>query len=354
MLAAAGVLLTAPAPAGAGAYDIWREQSEKTVAAGGLTSLEIANSRGRVDLYPSPDGKLHLTALKIVRDGDRERAQETAREIVVEAGVRGDRFLVEVHYQKHRYIRIGLWDLFKSGGMSFPRYEVRIAAQVPRGLAVSVRETSGDIRSDRVAGPQVLKSTSGDIEILAAGDRVDASSTSGDVSATGLRQARLGSVSGDLVARQVRGSLRASTTSGGITVSDAEDSLALTSVSGDIRTDRAPRGLRAGTTSGTIVARAVSGMVHVGTASGDVSLALREPLRGVEGSTTSGDIELRLEPAIRCAIDLRTSSGSLDISLPMGMHTVTRRSVKGTIRGGTTPVVLHTASGDITVMGGGE
>jgi DUF4097 and DUF4098 domain-containing protein YvlB len=352
VLLAAGLLVAAP-PA-VRASEVWREQSQKTVDVAGIRSLQIVNSRGRVDLLPSPDGKLHLTALKIVRVREHERAQEVARGIVVETGARGDRYHVEVHYQKRHYIRVGFWDLFKSGGLTFPRHEVRIAAQVPRGLSLDVRETSGDVFSDGMDGPQVLRSTSGDVEVRTAGGRVDASTTSGDVTANGLKRGRLSTVSGDLMARQVAGPLRASSTSGSITVVGAEDSLDLSSVSGDIRADRAPRGLQAETSSGTIVAGPTSGTVSVGTSSGDVRLALHEPLISVEGTTSSGDIQVRLTPAIRCRLDLETSSGSLDVSVPMGMQTVTRRSVKGTVRGGQTPVVFHTSSGDITVTEGGD
>jgi hypothetical protein len=352
MLALAAVLW-ADRPALAG-DEVWREQSQKTVEVRGFSSLEIDNSRGRVDLLPSPDGRLHLTALKIVRVGRREDAQELARGIVVEAEVRGDRYVVNVQYQKHRNIRIGLWDLFRFDSRAFPHYEVRIAAEVPPGLAVVVRETSGDVRSDGIAGPQTLRSTSGDIEVRSARGRVEASSTSGDVTANGLRQARVSSVSGDLVIRQVAGPLGASTSSGDITVTGAEDSLALSSVSGDLHADRAPRGLHAESSSGEVVARVVSGTVRVETSSGDVTLSLREPLVRVEVSTSSGEIRLDLDPAVRCALDLRTSSGSLDVGLPMEMRSVSRRSVAGTIRRGRTPVVLHTTSGDITVMDGGR
>ena len=353
VFAAAAILASGAGPVIAD-DEVWREQSEKTVEARGLTALEIINSRGRVDLVPSPDGKLHLTALKIVRVGRQERPAELARGIVVETAARGGRYVVEVLYHTRRSIRFGLGDLFRVNGWSYPRYEVRIAAQVPQGLSILVRETSGDVRSDGIAGPQVLKSSSGDIEVHSPGGRVEASSTSGDVNATALREARLSSLSGDLIVRKVAGPLRASTTSGDITVTGAEDSLALSSTSGDIRADRAPRGLNVGTSSGEVVLQGVSGSVKVCTSSGGVSLAMLEPLRGVEASTSSGGIRLQLDPAIGCALDMQTSSGTLDVALPMEMRTVSRHSVEGRIRGGRTPVVLHTASGDITVAGGDE
>ena len=346
-------LFLGAAPAAAD-REVLREQSEQTVEARGFKTLEIINSRGRVDLIPSPDAKLHVTALKIVRSRSRERAEELARGIVVETGVRDDRYVIEVHYQKRHNIHISFWDFFKVDGLNLPGYEVRVTCQVPRGLPVTVRESSGDIRSEGLAGAQVLKTSSGDIEVESAGGPLEASSSSGEVTATSVRQARVKSASGDVVVRQVVGPLRASTSSGSITVTGAGDSLALSSVSGDILADHAPRGLDAETSSGEITARGVSGSVKVGTSSGDVRLSLREPLRGVDASTSSGEIRLQLAAAVACALDMHTSSGTIEVEQPMQMKNVSRRSVSGVIRGGRTPVVLHTASGDITVVGGGE
>ena len=352
MLVLAAVLI-AERPAVAG-DDVWREQSQKEVDVRGLSSLEIINPRGRVDLLPSPDARLHISALKIVRVGRRGRAQEVAAGIVVEAGPRGDRYLVEVRHPMRRRIHLGLSDLFTLDHRAFPQSEVRIEARIPPGMSAIVRETSGDIRSEDVAGPQLLSTTSGDIDVRSARNRVELSTSSGDVSADGLRSARVRSVSGDLIIREVAGPLVASSSSGDITVTDAADSLSLSTVSGDIDADRAPRGLRAESSSGTVEVRAVSGSARVSTSSGDVTLGLRGPLSGVDVSASSGELRLDLDPAVRCALDLKTSSGSLHVSLPMEMSHASRRALSGTIGGGRSPVVLRTSSGDITVMGGGR
>lgn len=332
----------------------YREQSQKTVEVRGFNTLEVINARGRVDLVPSPDRQLHVSALKIVKLGTRENAQDMVREITVTAGVQGNRYVVEVHYPKWRNIHVNFWDLFGHDGGILPLYEVRLTFQVPGALAVRARETSGDIRSEGLAGAQQLESTSGDIEVASPGAAIEAGTTSGDVTATAVRRAHVHSVSGDVVVKQAAGALRVSTTSGSITVSGAEDSLSLSSVSGDIRADRAPRGLEAGTTSGEVVVRGISGGVKVESTSGDVRLSLRPPIRGVEATTSSGEIRLELDPAITCALDMRTSSGAIDVEMPMQMRSASRHSVSGAIRGGSTPVVLHTTSGDITVAGGGQ
>jgi DUF4097 and DUF4098 domain-containing protein YvlB len=82
---------------------------------------------------------------------------------------------------------------------------VRITAEVPPSLAVAVRSSSGDIRTEGLVGGQTLRSSSGDIEVDSAAGRVDVSTSSGDVSAVGLHAARLSSSSGDLEVRNVVG-----------------------------------------------------------------------------------------------------------------------------------------------------
>jgi DUF4097 and DUF4098 domain-containing protein YvlB len=348
------VILAGSRVAAADEDDTWREQSRKAVDVRGLTVLEINNSRGRVDLTPSKDGQLHLTALKIIRRGSQSEAREAAKEIVVALKSSGDRYIVDVSYPRHTHVHLGFAELFDFDSHRYPRSEVRITAEVPPSLSVAVRSSSGDIRTEGLAGGQTLRSSSGDIEVDSAAGRVDVSTSSGDVSAVGLHAARLSSSSGDLEVREVAGPLRASTTSGDISVKGAQDSLILLSRSGDITTDAAPHGLRGESSSGEVVADYAAGAVQVGTSSGDVRLGLREPLAGVDVSTSSGQIRLSLDPAVRCALDLRTSSGSFEVALPMDMKQASRRNLTGVIRGGNTPVQLHTASGDITVMGGGR
>jgi hypothetical protein len=83
-----------------------------------------------------------------------------------------------------------------------------------------------------------------------------------------------------------------------------------------------------------------------------VEAAIEGPLRRAEVSTASGEIHVRLGPRASCALELRTSSGSLDLDVPLTMQTVTRHRVAGVVRGGTAPVELRSASGDIIVKGG--
>jgi len=338
-------------PAGAG--ENLREQSERELDAAGIASLAVENPRGVVRVSPGTSGRIRVTALKIVRADDGETAREFARETRVSLSTEGGRCKITVRYPQRRQLRVGLWQMM-SGGFDFPGVEVRLAILAPRGLPLSLRSTSGDLFTEEIEGRQELDTTSGEIVVSGAGGRVRASTTSGDVRVSALGAARLRSVSGNVIAESVGGPLDAHTTSGELVVRVAQDSLALGTVSGDIRVDRAPRGIVATTTSGHIETRAAAGVVRLSTSSGDVDVRLVPPLARVEISSSSGDIVARLAEGLGCDVELRTSNGTVETSVPLEVRSTTRHRVTGRVRGGGTPVVLRSSSGDIHLTGGGS
>jgi len=342
-------LLASPVAAG----ETLREQSERTLDAQGIGSLAVENPRGAVRVIPGPGGSIRVTALKIVRAHDLETAREFARETQVSLSTQSGRCRIAVQYPQHRQVRVGLLQMM-SGDFEFPGVEVRLALAVPRELPVSLRSTSGDLATEELGGRQELDTVSGEIDVSVAGGVVRATTTSGNVRVSGRGAARLRSVSGNLTAEDAGGPLDAHTTSGELVVVAAQDSLDLGSVSGDIHVDRAPHGISATTTSGRIDTRSASGVVRLSSSSGDVDLRLVSPLTAVEVSSSSGDIAVHLAEGLGCAVELRTSNGTLDTSVPLEASSVTRHRVAGKVRGGTTPVVLRSSSGDIVLTGGGS
>ena len=347
------LLISYPLLATPAAGETLREQSERDLDAAGIASLAVENPRGAVSVSPASGSSIRVSALKIVRAHDVETAREFARETQVLLSTQGGRCRIAVRYPQHRQVRVGLWQMM-SGDFEFPGVEVRLALTVPRELPVSLRSTSGDLTTDELGGRQELDTVSGGIAVNVAGGAVRATTTSGDVRISARGAARLRSVSGNLTAEEVGGPLDAHTTSGELVVMVAQDSLDLGTVSGDIRVERAPRGIVATTTSGRIDMRSAAGVVRLSTSSGDVDVRLVAPLTRVEVSSSSGDIAARLADGLSCTVELRTSNGTLDTSVPLEASSVTRHRVAGKVRGGTTPVVLRSSSGDITLTGGGS
>ena len=340
-------------PVAAGAEETLREQSQRDLDAGGISSVAVENPRGVVRVTAGETDRIRVTALKIVRAEDLETAREFARETRVSVSTLGGRCAIEVRYPQRRQLKVGLWQMM-SGGYHFPGVEVRLALTVPRMLPIRLRSTSGDLFTEELGGRQELDTTSGEIGVSVAGGAVRATTSSGDVRVSARGAARLRSVSGRVTAEEVGGPLDAHTTSGELVVMAAEDSLDLGTVSGDIRVDRAPHGIVATTTSGRIETRSASGVVRLSTSSGDVDVRLVAPLSRVEISSSSGDIAARLADGLSCEVELKTSNGVLDTSVPLDVRSVTRHRVAGKVRGGTTPVVLRSSSGDIVLTGGGS
>ncbi len=329
-----------------------REQSEARFDAAGITGLTVSNSRGLVTVTRSRDRAIHLTALKIARASDRQIASRSARETQVLSTVEDGRLMVRVRYPQRQAIRVNVWEMFR--GFELPRVEVRLAIEIPEDLPVSLGSTSGDLETEDLSGDQRLENTSGDITVRGARGRLEASTTSGDISAIDIARARLSSVSGNLEADDVKGALKATSTSGEIVIGTATDTLALATVSGGIRVGTAPRGVRARTTSGEIVIRAASGLVKLETSSGDMTVGLVAPLSRAEVGSVSGNILALLAPGLDCALDVRSSNGTLDVGVPLAIRDVTRRSIIGRIRQGSIPVALRSSSGDIVVQTGGK
>jgi DUF4097 and DUF4098 domain-containing protein YvlB len=346
------ISLLASAPAAATGARTWREQTEKVVPGKGLKAVAVENARGSVTVRRSVDAELHLTALKIVRVQDEKDAREFSRRTEVVTMNEDGRFTVQVRYPQRQSISIGFWEMLR--GFELPRVEVRVALEVPEGVPVTVESTSGDLVSEGLTSSQILETTSGDVRINDAHGRVEVASTSGDVIGFRLAAARLRTVSGDLQIQGATGPLNASTTSGDISVHEAEDSLALATVSGDVRVAKALRGLYVRSTSGDIVADAAAGSVRLETSSGSVRVGLQDPLHRAEISSGSGDIVARLAKSLRCALDLQTSSGTLDVSVPLEVRSVSRHELSGTVRAGSALIRLKSSSGDIDVKTGGD
>lgn len=349
--------LVAPRDAGARASVERVERSEAVVDVAGLKALSVDNARGPVELRPSTDGRLHLTAIKTIRAESEIRRDRYARELVVHAGREADRYVVRVDYPRRVDVHIGIWELFSHrtwDGPVLPRIELHLLAEVPPGLAVTVNTVNSDIASTGLAGSQTLATTSGDITVSDARGRASIRSVSGSIALAGVGPVEAQTVSGDVEVTGARSALAATTTSGNVTIDGATDSLHVDTTSGDVVVDDAPHGLRIGAVSGEVVVRSAAGRVQITTSSGDVRCGLREPSSGARLESTSGSVQLAVANGFDARLDLRTASGSLECHVPIRMLQSGRKELSGDLGRGGPVVQLRSASGDLTVTNGGK
>src|SRR5262245_14259217 len=343
------VTLLAPAAAMA---DTWREQSRQTVPGPGLTQVSVQNSRGRIDARPSPDADLHVVALKIVRGSTTESAKELARQTAVELERDGTRYVIRVRYPKSQSIHVNVWE--DLGNFSVPKVEVQLSVQVPARVALELSSSSGDLASQDLATPQSLRTSSGEVSVAGAAGKVSVNTASGDVTLTDARAGRIATASGNVEVQGLGGIYNVATSSGDVTIDAASDSLWIESTSGDVVVRKAGHDPGVRTSSGDVTLRGASGKISVTTVSGEVEAQMNPPLTGASISSSSGDVRIGLESRVGCRLELRTSSGTIDINGAMRPETLTRRLVTGTVGSGSAPVTVHSSSGSITVSTGGS
>ncbi|MBI1798607.1 MAG: DUF4097 family beta strand repeat protein [Candidatus Eisenbacteria bacterium] len=339
-------------PPGHAAADVLRESSEKVLDPTGLSGVRIENSRGRVDVQPSLDGRIHVIALKEVRAASADERRRRADETHVTAGTENGVFAVHVDYAGSGSVHVEVWNLF--GGFELPRCEVKLTVEVPPRLAVSVETASGDVSCAGMTGPQNITASSGDIDIREVSGPLMINTSSGDLRATGLAAARIRTSSGDVQIEHARGPVEIHTHSGDVEVRAASDSLAITTGSGDVVVGESARGLHVQTSSGEIQVKGASGAVRLSTMSGDVTASLHGTLASVEVSASSGEIVARFDRDASLRLDVRTSSGEVEAGLPLRVLSADRHRLNATCGTGQTPVVLRSSSGDIHVTDGGR
>lgn len=310
--------LAAAAPAYAAVR--YSERSDRTVEARGLKTVEIDNPRGDIEVAPSADGRIHVTAIKTCRGRDRAEAQRFAAAIGVTSQTTGDRWVLRVNYPRRVDIRVNFWELLSGSEDSHDlgqTHQVKLLVQAPPALELRLHAVSGDLAARGMTGPQRLRTTSGDCTVEAAGGRVDLETVSGDVKLEGAARAVVRTTSGDISAA-TSGPLEARSVSGDIEVGSAADSVTLATTSGEISAD------------------------------------LGAPLAHADASSTSGDITLGLLGDLGASLELSTQSGEIECDVPVTLLGHGRQYMKAKYGRGGAAVKAHTVSGDLHVTSGGQ
>lgn len=335
------------ATAGAGEY---KRNETRTYSAAPLTSLEVRNPSGRVEMIGEDREDLHLDVLYRVRGRSGDQAMDLMGQLGVEIAPDEDR--------AGRVLVRPLLDgkpLF-SRGAKLPRgYSVRVDLQlrVPRRVAVEAAVTSGLLEAQDLAGGAVLGATSGDVR---------ARRLSGEMV--------INLTSGYLDLQELRGPLTISVTSGGMRLADHEGDAEITCFSGDAELNDITGNLTVSSISGSIAVNDVTGRLRANTTSGDIRVTRAESsvwLRtssgflelldaGREGqsidlASSSGDIHVTLRKTASLRVDVTTAIGAIRCRLPLEIETIARKRLVGVLGGGKEDARIETASGDIRILG---
>lgn len=308
-MAALGALSLAPLSAPA---SITR-QVDKTFVVQPGGSLSVSTEDGDVRVTTGEESVVKITAVEKIRANSEAEADTLLQKLALDLTQNGNAVQAEAKYAGNRS-----W--FPFGSRS--PVVVSFVVTVPRDGNVKVRTNGGAITIGDIAGQVDAQSSGGDIRIGRVDGRVRAE--------TGRSDIHLAQASGAVQLRTSGGNIEAGALDG----------------PGDVFS----RG-------GRINIGSSRGGLKAATEEGNLRVRLHGPLTGESAlNTTSGKIDVAVEPKAGFALDAQTMSGvvligNLDVKVEHGGNGLSR--LAGTVNAGGPLLKLHSSSGKIELRGVG-
>ncbi|MCX6149293.1 MAG: DUF4097 family beta strand repeat-containing protein [Ignavibacteriales bacterium] len=155
---------------------------------------------------------------------------------------------------------------------------------------------------------------------------------------------------GDIFVKNSEGVVHSSTSGGDITIEMSKGKLDLSTSGGDIHAKKFDGDLSVSTSGGDIVLEGQNGKVNASTSGGDINLTYLAVNKGIDLSTTGGDIYVKVQSDFSANADLSTTGGDVTCDLPItSKGKITASRIRGEINGGGPSMECSTTGGDIKV-----
>ena len=194
---------------------------------------------------------------------------------------------------------------------------------------VSVSNVEGDLWVDAASAPVTTSGTRGELDIDVGSGAVKVTGASGELSVdTGSGLVAVSSIQGEKISIE--------TGSGDVTASGVRSNeLSVSTGSGDIE-----------------VTNLVAPQVSLETGSGSVAADVQGEVWNVDVQTGSGDVTLKLPPALGANVDIETSSGDIETDYAVSVTRHARDHLTGRIGDGRGKISIETGSGGIKLLKG--
>jgi hypothetical protein len=294
----------------------------RTLQVNGRPDIEVVTGSGRIEVGAGQDGQVEIRAEIRARDewGNR-RHRLTPQERV--RRLEGNPPIV----QNGNSVRIGeIEDPDLRDGVS-----ISYTIALPAASALRSKTGSGAQRIEGITG------------------NVHSSTGSGSILARRVGSLSASSGSGSIEADDVAGAFRATTGSGRIQATDIDGAITAKTGSGGIEVVQTGAGeVDVASSSGTVRVRGVRGTLRASTTSGGLNVQ-GEPRGDWELSASSGGVRVDVPDASGFELDATTSSGSIDVGMPVSVRSTSRRALRGTVHGGGSRLIVRTSSGSIDI-----
>jgi len=170
----------------------------------------------------------------------------------------------------------------------------------------------------------------------------------------------------DLYARTADGALKVSGIQGGVDLHTSDGAVDVWDVAGAVRLSASDGAIRIHNVSGTLESRSSDGSVaidgrltavQVHTSDGSLELTLAEGSKLTVAShieSSDGQVKVRLPRSLAADLEVHTSDGRIDCSLPVttegyNSSSSSGHSLRGRLNAGGAPLTIHTSDGSVTI-----
>jgi DUF4097 and DUF4098 domain-containing protein YvlB len=207
------------------------------------------------------------------------------------------------------------------GSVTTERITGNVQVQTAGG-SLTLRQIEGRVQGETAGGSVEVDSATGPVNVRTAGGSIRVTGAGGNVSAE--------TAGGSIRAESVEGTLDARTSGGDIVARRVTEAVKARTSGGDIELRELDSRVSAETSGGDIFGESLRGAVDVQTSAGDVEL--RAVSASVTANTSVGDVEVELTTtafSTDMALQLSTSHGDIDVTLPSALSATIRAEVEG-------------------------
>jgi len=316
------VVATALVPAIAEAQSA-RGSFQRTLTVSGRPDIEVVSGSGRIEVVSGREGQIEIrgeiragTDWGWNRNG-RLSPEERVRRIEAKPPVEQNGNTVRIGHIDDRDVEQGV--------------SISYMLTVPAASLLHAKTGSGSQRIEGVRG------------------EVRSSTGSGSIVARDVGSLSTSTGSGSIQADAVDGSFRANTGSGSIHATGIGGAITAKTGSGSIEIVQSGSGnVDVSSSSGTVRVRGVRGALRASTTSGGLHIQ-GQPTGDWELNSSSGGVRLDLPDTSGFELDATTSSGSIDVGMPVSVRSTSKRALRGTVHGGGSRLSIHTSSGSIDI-----
>ncbi len=136
------------------------------------------------------------------------------------------------------------------------------------------------------------------------------------------------------------------TSGGDVAAKNVDGNLAVRTSGGSIRIDTIHGDVDANTSGGDVHLLHVDGKIHGDTSGGNVRCSLVGANRGINATTSGGDIEVLVPQGTKATVDLSTSGGGINSEISVTSSVRKDTHLVGSINGGGEAIYAHTSGGN--------